>query len=141
MLTFHPLFLSLIISLPLLPILFFPSLSLSLSTTSSHSLTHLLLLMKCCIIRIADCRTVTGPIGPPHMRACITRNTKHTHRHTYSALICPLSSHQSNPKPFSIIYTHTRTCTCIGQHTHTVVEWGWGEVMILPERRESELQF
>lgn len=66
-----------------------PFLSLSLSTAFSHLLTHLLLLMKCCIIRIADCRTVSGPIGPP----CITRNTNtdtrihmhtHTHAHAYT---------------------------------------------------------
>jgi len=102
MLTFRFLFLSLIIHFPHYPLLCLlsspPRLPLSLSTASSHSLAHLLLLMKRCIIRIPDCRTVTGPIGPSHMCVRITRNPKHTHTHTHSASICT--------KPFSIWYTH-----------------------------------
>lgn len=85
------------------PSAFHPSLSLCIA--SSHLLTHLLILMKCRIIRIADCRTETGPIGPPNM--CMHKQNHqtqtHTHTgactHTHRVLICPLSSQQSYTKP------------------------------------------
>lgn len=89
----------------------FWSLSFSAASSHFHSLTHLPLLMKCCIIRIVDCRRVPGPIEPCHTFVC---------SQTQIAMICTHPSHRSHHKPLQIIHTSMRLW-----RPHTVVEGGW----------------
>lgn len=72
------------------------------STAPSHLLTHPLLLMKCCIIRIADCKTETGCIGPWHMGKYKQKDQTHTLTHTQTADLPAF--HPCNPilNPFKL---------------------------------------